>query len=75
MREHPQQSIDAEMKKRVRDYRNYDGKQQRVPLIGAGTRDNPTKRRIKRIADSYDKLHKPGGAARGHQGEQKPQSQ
>jgi hypothetical protein len=63
MREHPQQCIDAEMKKRVRDYRNYDGKQQCVPLIRARTRDNSTKGRIKRIADRYDKLHKPGAAA------------
>ncbi len=63
------------MKQRVRDYRNYDGKQQRVPAIGARTRDNATKRLVKRTADRNDKLHKPGGAASREQRQKKSHSE
>ena len=64
MRDHPQKSIDAQMKQRISDYRYNYRKEQCVAGICAGTRDDPAKRRIKRIADRDNKLHKPGAAAR-----------
>src|SRR5688572_18673570 len=63
------------MKKRVRNYRNYDGKQQRVPAIGARTRDNSPKRLVERTADRNDKLNKASSAASGEQRQQKSHSQ
>src|SRR5689334_13705266 len=71
MREHPQKCIDAEMKQRVRDYGYNYRQEQRVPAVGARTRDNSAKRRIKRIADRDDKLNESGGAAGCEQGQEK----
>ena len=75
MREHPQQSVDAKMKQRIRDYRHHERKHQGVPTVGAGTRDNPAKWRVKRVADRNDKLNESGGAAGCHQRQQKSHSQ
>src|SRR5919106_142555 len=63
------------MKKRVRNYRNYDGKEQCVPAVGARTGDNAAKRLVKRTADSNDKLYKSSAAARCEQSQQEPHSQ
>jgi hypothetical protein len=71
MREHSQQTVDAEMKQRVRDYRNYNRQEQRVTSVCPRTRDNPLKRQVKRIADRDDKLHKTGAAASRHQSQEK----
>src|SRR6185503_10876780 len=71
MREHSQQTVDAEMKQRVRDYRNYNRQEQRVTTVRARTRDNALKRQVKRVADRDNKLHKPSAAAGRHQSQEK----
>src|SRR5688572_2802357 len=71
MREHSQQAVDAEMKQHVRDYRNDNRQHQRVSAISLRTRDNSTKRRIKRIADRDHKPHKTCAASSRHQRQQK----
>jgi hypothetical protein len=64
MRDDTQQSVDGQMQNYVSNDRNSDRQQQRVALVGAGTRDNPFEWRIERIGHGDDKLNKARSAAR-----------